>query len=379
MIKVAQVFGSLDAGGAESRMVDVFSVINRSQYEFIFISLDSKDKQFYESKIYSLGGRIIKLPSPRSESIFKHIWRLLRLFRQLKTEGLTVVHAHTSYHCGVVLMAAKMAGIPIRISHARTTSSINKGSFSSRCMIFIGRSLIKLFATAKCALNEETACALYGRKCYERGETIIVQNAIDLEKFREPIICAELSDLQSDTTVICHIGRFQPMKNHEFILNFFNRYHDENKNSKLVLVGDGPLKDTITAHAINLGIKNDVMFLGLRSDIPSILARTDLFIFPSIFEGLGGSVIEAQASGIPALISDSIPHNVDMGLELVHFLNLDAPLEAWIEQAKKMLSRPKKSFQDINNAFSSRNFTLANEIKQLTDIYENAHNNNNNI
>ena len=104
-----------------------------------------------------------------------------------------------------------------------------------------------------------------------------------------------------------------------------------------------------------------------------------MFIFPSIFEGLGGSVIEAQASGIPALISDSIPHNVDMGLELVHFLNLDAPLEAWIEQAKKMLSRPKKSFQDINNAFSSRNFTLANEIKQLTDIYENAHNNNNNI
>lgn len=379
MIKIVQVFGSLDAGGAESRMMDVFRAIDRSKFEFIFVSLDCKDNQFYESEIRSLGGRVIKLPSPRSENIVKHVRRLTALFRKLRLDGASVVHAHTSYHCGIVLMAARLAGIPVRVSHARTTSSLNRKSLVQKLSIGLGKTLINVFATVRCALNCETAEALYGRRCYELGKVEIIKNAIDITRFKNPGICAELSGLPSDTTVIGHIGRFQPMKNHEFILHFFIKFRAHNQNSKLILVGDGPLRVEIEAKVREAGLRDDVLFLGLRSDIPSILARVNLFIFPSKFEGLPGSVIEAQASGIPALVSDNLTHKMDMELGLVEYLSLDVSPDIWVEHAARMLHRRRPQFNEIYTAFDAKGFTLENEIRQLTNIYENTDNNNHDI
>lgn len=375
---IVQVFGSLDAGGAESRMMDVFRTIDRNKYTFVFISLDSKDNQFYESEILSLGGRIIKISSPRDVGIYRHLKEMIKMFKNLKSSGANVVHSHTSYHSGLVLLAARIAGISVRIAHARTTSSANKGSIVQKFMIEVGKYLIKINATHKLALNDETAIALYGQKA-DNLNIKILPNAIDLERYRTASTAEDLQDISSDCIVIGHIGRFQPMKNHKFLVDFFKEFNKKYKNSVLVLVGDGPIKEEIEQQVKNYGLNENVRFLGLRKDIADILKRVNIFVLPSYFEGLCGSVLEAQASAIPCLISNKVSTSVDMGLNLVKFLSLTENIAKWVTDAELSLNTKKPSFESIFSAFSQKGFTLESEIKKLTAIYENSHNNNHDI
>jgi len=379
MIKtIVQVFGSLDAGGAESRMMDVFRAIDRTKYKFIFISLDTKSEQFYEKDILSLGGKIIKISSPRDVGIIRHFKEMVSVFRHLYNQGANVIHSHTSYHSGLVLTAARIAGFKIRIAHARTTSSINKNSLSQRLQIWIGKYLIKMNATSRLALNDETAVALFGKKS-DGKNILVIPNAINLERYRLATPASDLSNIPTTSTVIGHIGRFQPMKNHKFVIDFFTEFKKRHDDSYLILVGDGPLLTEIQEYVNVLGIGKYVKFLGLRKDVPNILKRINLFLFPSLFEGLGGSVIEAQASGIPCLVSDSLPRNVDMGLQLVKFYDLNEPFSSWVAEAEQLLTLHKSDFEYIYNTFNDKGFTLDSEIKQLTAIYENSNNNNNDI
>lgn len=378
MKKVVQVFGSLDAGGAESRMMDVFRAIDRTMYEFIFISLDKKVNQFYEKEIVDLGGQVIKISSPREVGLKRHIKELYYVLRQLKNCGANIIHSHTSYHSGIVLTIAAKVGFKVRIAHARTTSSQNNNSIVQKMMIRLGKSLIKGFATYKLALNDETAEALYGKKV--DGRCIIqINNAINLDQYKELKIAEYLADIPKDTLVIGHIGRFQPVKNHRFVIDFFCEFKKLHENSLLILVGDGPLRVEIEDYVSKTGVNSSVRFLGLRNDIPSILARINLFLFPSFFEGLSGVVLEAQASGVPCLVSNSVPKNVDMEVGLVKFLSLNANKTEWISTADELLQMPCKSFDHIYSGFNAKGFTLENEIADLTEIYEDTYNNHHHI
>lgn len=376
MKTVIQAFGSLDAGGAESRMMDVFRAIDRSKYQFVFVSLDTSEGQFYEEEIRSLGAEIIKIESPRRTGVWRHFRQLHELFLSLKSAGKAdCVHAHTSYHIGIVLLAARRARIPVRIAHARTTSSINRGGFANKLMIAVGKRLIKSFATHRLALNEETALSLYGSV----SGIQIIPNAIPLKLYSEALPADIYADIPADATVICHIGRFQPMKNHEFLLKLFAEYLKEHPCSWLILVGDGPLRRSTESLAEDLGIYDRVIFTGLRRDIPQILSRASVFVFPSKYEGLGGVVLEAQSAGVGCVVSDTLPRNVDMGLDMVDFVSLEASVACWVEAIDNSLSKSRPDYEARYAAFDRRGFTLEHEIKLLTSIYENADNNHHNI
>lgn len=376
MKTVIQIFGSLNAGGAESRMMDVFRAIDRSLYRFIFVSLDTTEGQFFEDEIRSLGGEIIKIESPRQVGVWYHLKQLHALFVRLRTEGnADCVHAHTSYHIGIVLFAAYKARIPVRISHARTTSSINRGGLANKLIIAVGKKLIKSFATNKLALNEETALSIYG----STKDVQIIPNAIPLKLYSSAQASDIYTDIPASTKVICHIGRFQPMKNHEFLLKLFAAYINEHPDSWLILVGDGPLRPAMELLAKELGIDHCVKFTGLRRDIPQILSRASVFVFPSQYEGLGGVVLEAQAAGVNCVVSDTLPRNVDMGLGMVDFISLEVPLANWIKAIEKSLSKARPNYSLRYKAFDKRGFTLEHEIKLLKSIYENADYNHNNI
>ena len=379
MINIIQVFGSLNAGGAESRMLDVFRAIDRTKYQFIFVTLDTSDNQFYESEIRSLGGEIIKISSPRQVGVLKHLRQLREVFANLKTQGANVVHSHTSYHSGMVLAAAKAAGIKVRIAQARTTSSINKNTLSQKAMIAIGQRLLDIFATHRMALNEETAIALFGKRNYATGKVSIIKNAIPLKRFQDPKDCDDLAFLPKDAVVIGHIGRFSPMKNHRFLIDFYEEFYRKEPRAHLVLVGDGPLRKDIEYRVAEKGLTAKVHFMGLRKDIPSILKRVNLFVFPSIFEGLPGSVLEAKAAGIPCLIADTITPHVNMSLGLLKYVSLKAPMPKWIEYASMLLMIEHPPYQLRYDAFNSAGFTLEYELKQLIAVYENAYNNNDNL
>lgn len=242
-------------------------------------------------------------------------------------------------------------------------------------MIAVGKRLIKSFATHRLALNEETALCLYGSVSGVR----IIPNAIPLKLYSEALPADIYADIPADATVICHIGRFQPMKNHEFLLKLFAEYLKEHPCSWLILVGDGPLRQSAKSLAEDLGIYDRVKFTGLRRDIPQILSRASVFVFPSKYEGLGGVVLEAQAAGVGCVVSDTLPRNVDMGLDMVDFVSLEASVACWVEAIDKSLSKSRPDYEARYAAFDRRGFTLEHEIKLLTSIYENADNNHHNI
>lgn len=369
MVTVIQVFGSLGAGGAESRMMDVYRMIDHNHVQFTFICLNQAENQFYESEIQHLGGKIYKMPSPHDIGIIQHIYDLYKLFKYLKSENAIAVHAHTLYHCGIIMLAAKIAQIPIRISHARSTASLNSNSFIQKVFIHIGKTFIHLFATHRLALNTETAEFLYGKKAIKKGKIKILPNAIDLKCFEKNIEPTPPLDIPHNSIIIGHVGRFNAMKNHHFLIEFYDLFHQKYPNAHLVLVGGGPLKEEISQLVVNKRLDKQVHFLGLRKDVSALMSKFDIFILPSIFEGLVGSVLEAQAAGTPCLVSDSVSTSVDMGLGIVKFKNLNDPLEKWVETASKLLNNKIRCRKRITEAFKNKRFTIEQEIEDLYNIY----------
>ena len=266
-IKILQVFGSLGMGGAESRMMDVYRILDKEKFAFDFLSLSTAENQYYEAEIQSLGGKIIKIPSPRESGVFKHLKTLRKILRDGNYQA---VHAHTSYHCGLVMRVAKKEKVAVRISHARTTGSKQNNKLKALFFRF-GRFLINKYSTNKYAISKNAGDFLFGgNSTYE-----VVPNAIDLSRFVDGGTSREFLrenwGTKDETIVLGQIGRFDSMKNHSFSVKWFAEFATEHKNSLLVFVGDGVLRTEIEQQCKSLGIEERVRFLGIRNDIPQIL------------------------------------------------------------------------------------------------------------
>lgn len=364
-LRVLQVLGSLGMGGAESRIMDVYRHMDRSAVVFDYLTL-SLENQYYEDEIQALGGNVIKLESPRKCGIWRHFKQLRDCLRQ---GGYDVVHAQTSYHCGLVMLAAWLEGVPVRIAHARTTGSVHN-NLKIWMLSGIGRALIRHFSTVRLAVSRKAGDYLFGAGHYE-----VLPNAIDLPKYQnieDSKIVALRSTLRisAEQRVIGHIGRFDPMKNHFFLLNWFAHYREQHTDAVLLFVGDGPLRSDMERLARELGIMEHVRFAGVRNDVPELIHIFDILVFPSTFEGLGGAVLEAQAAGIPAVVSDRLPTEVDLNLGLVHFCPLEAPFERWNTEVDACIGLTR-DYETVNEAFFRRGFTLECEIQRLLEIYYN--------
>lgn len=365
-LKVLQIFGSLNMGGAESRMIDIYRNLDRDICDFDFLTMLKDDNQYYEAEIEKLGGNIIKIDSPRKSGIFKHI---ISLYKIIKRGKYNAVHAHTSYHCGIVAMAAFFAGAKIRISHSRTTGSKQKSKFK-RLFLSLGRSLVNIFSTHKFAISKDAGKFLFGKSKFQ-----VIPNAIDVDKYidvsnEEILSLKEEFKLSKDNFVVGQIGRFDPMKNHEFTIKWFAEFLKVKPNAILMLVGDGPLRQEIYKQCRTLEIEDKVIFTGVRGDVPKLIHVFDVMIFPSIFEGLGGVVLEAQAAGVPSVVSDNIPRETDLGLDMVNSCSLSASFDEWNDSVFNSLSKTKLKNQNIIEAFNQKGYSIASVSKKFIDTYK---------
>lgn len=366
MKKVAVVLASLEVGGAETRMLDILKNIDRKQYQLDFIILSDDENQFYESEVESYGAKVIKLNKPREISIFTHIRQLKSVFYE---EHYSVVHSNTSYHSGIVLMIAYISGVKTRIAHART-NNIRHNNLKNVIMTLIGKTLIKLFATDRLAISQESARFLFGNN----KKVKIVPDAININRFCyvSPQIVSltrEKLCIDKDTKIIGHVGRFDSAKNQEFVIRAFEAFHNEYYNSKLLLIGDGELINQCKKLAMDIGLKDDIMFLGRKSNVETFMHLFDVFLFPSKYEGLGNVALEAQAAGIPCICSTNVPQTVDMGMGLVSFLSLNMDMECWKDEIKKVIGQKITEPSIIFNAFSQNNYTIEKAIKLLSEVY----------
>lgn len=363
-LKVLQVFGSLNMGGAESRMMDIYRNIDRDVCEFDFLTMQT-DHQYYEDEIISIGGKIIKIDSPRKTGILKHISSLYKIMKSGKYDA---VHAHTSYHCGIVAMVAFFAKVPVRISHSRTTGTKQKSKLKS-VFLSLGRCLVNMFSTHKFAISSDAGKFLFGKSKFE-----VVPNAIDTNKYLDILpdgisqFKSELS-IAEDKTVIGQIGRFDSMKNHEFTLKWFLQFLKIKTDAVLVFVGDGPLRKDIEKQASELDIKDKVIFTGVRGDVPKFIHIFDVMIFPSVFEGLGGVVLEAQAAGVPSVVSDGVPHETDLGLGMVERCSLESDFCEWNNAILQSLSKQNVSQEEILYAFDNNGYSIKSVTEKFINTY----------
>ena len=325
-IIVAQIMGKWVGGGVEAVIMNYYRNIDRSKVQFDFICDEDSTNIPYD-EIKKLGGRVIICPP--YQKIFGYEKFLIDLF---KKNNYKIVHSNINALSVFPLRAAKKAGVPIRIAHSH--SATNKKEWKKNLMKQALRPFSKKYATDYFACSELAGRWLFGDKTFEQGKVTIINNAIDLDKFKydEKVRKEKRKELNinDDTLVVGHIGRFVAQKNHTFLIDIFSELHKKEKNSILLLIGQGPLMGEIKQKVDSLGISDSVKFLGQRDDVNELYNAMDLFLFPSLYEGLGMVLIEAQANGLPCIASIEVPKIADISNN-VQFYDLNDSIDIWLK------------------------------------------------
>lgn len=304
-IIVAQIMGKWVGGGVESVIMNYYRHLDRSKVQFDFICDEDSTRIPYD-EIKKLGGRVFLVP--KYQNLPKYLKALEKLFKE---NQYRIVHSNINTLSVFPLYAAKKVGVPIRISHSHSTS--NPKEWKRNLIKNILRPFSKRYATDYFACSELAGRYLFGNKAFDQGEVKIIHNAIDIEKFKfDEVARKKLRKefgIKDSTVVIGHVGRFVQQKNHTFLVDVFNEYYKKNPDSKLLLVGSGPLEDKIKKKVERLSLDNSVLFLGQRDDINKLYSVMDVFCLPSLYEGLPVVGVEAQAAGLPCVFSDKITND----------------------------------------------------------------------
>lgn len=324
-IRVLQIVTQMNIGGMESRLMELYRHIDRNKVQFDFYTC-RLTPGFYDDEINSLGGTVFYTSPLAVKNVLSIPDRFYSFFNIYK--NYLIAHCHLNQWCGLVLLGAKKAKIPIRIAHSRTALD----SLSIKNLI---KNIIKVpvnySATHKFAVSKKAGEWLFGKKCFSSGDVYIWPNAIDCKKFLfNPRIRDRIrKELNvGNSYVVMHVGNLRPEKNHMFILRIFRELRNKNENCILILIGSDNLNGSIQDEAKRLGIKDGVMFLGSCMNINELLQAADLFLFPSLYEGFPGAVLEAEATGLKCLLSDTITNEVDM-CGLIRYESLSDSEEKW--------------------------------------------------
>lgn len=361
-IRVAQIIGKWLGGGVESVVMNYYRNIDRSEIQFDFICDEDSTNIPYD-EIESLGGKVILIP-PYQKVIKYH----KELKRVLKEGNYKIVHSHINTLSVFSLFAAKCAGVPVRIAHSHSTT--NKKEKNKNLMKQLLRPFSKVFATDYMCCSELAGRWLFGDKEYDKGNVYLLNNAIDLDKFKyDEVVRREKRkelNIDDDTLVIGHVGRFVEQKNHRFLIDIFNEVHKQNEKSILLLVGQGPLMEEIKEKVKSLGIEDSVKFLGQRNDVSELYQAFDVFCLPSLYEGLPVVGVEAQATGLLCLFSDDMTKEIKV-LESTSFLSLEQSAKEWAEILLKSIENFER--KDTTIEFFNNGFDIKMEVKKLIKIY----------
>lgn len=335
-IRILHIVTYMGRGGLETLLMNCFRQIDREKVQFDFL-VHRPFRADYDDEIEALGGRIYRLPrlDPFSVSYRK---ALRDFFTQHKE--YRIVHCHLDCMSAIPLQIAGQCGVPVRIAHSHS-SNINRNLTYPLKLFY--RKQIPKYATHFFACS--TAA---GDFMFPHQTVTLVNNGIETEKFSfDPQVREQMRQALSlgNALVLCHVGRLVLEKNHGFLFEVFQALHEKVPNSKLLLVGDGPLEATLRQKVQSLGLQDAVSFLGVRSDVERILQASDVFLFPSLYEGLGMAAVEAQAAGLPCILSDRVPEACKM-TSLVHFLSLSSGAQAWADTILKQNTANRTSHRD---------------------------------
>lgn len=374
MIKVLYVMnGVFHKGGTEAVILNYYNNIDKKKIhiDFLVHGYEIECRDNFTHRYLEKNGSKVFYVTPRGESYFRNKKEVSDI---LQSNKFDIIHTHMDAAGAFVLREAKRAKIEIRMAHSHNTASTQKPknlkSYIHNLVLEYARFKIRNYATHYLACSEAAGEWLFGQENLRNGKVKVLRNAVDCEKlsFNKRMSQQKRKELNiNDKFVIGHIGRFAYQKNHEFIIKVFNEIYKRNKDVRLLLIGDGELKKRIEDKVKELSLEQAVLFLGLREDINDLLQAMDVFFLPSNFEGLPVVGIEAQAAGLPCIMSDHITREVDI-TGLVQFISLDESVEKWassVLEIKKSEKERENTLEKIRRA----GYDIKHNAKELESLY----------
>ncbi|MDV3427266.1 MAG: glycosyltransferase family 1 protein, partial [Bacillota bacterium] len=326
--KVLQIIGVLTVGGAETVAMNLFRYINKDIYEFHYIVFGDKIGSS-EAEMINMGAKIFHVNHP-SSNYFIYCRQLDQIIKE--NGPYEIVHSHTLFNSGFVMKIAAENGVKCRITHSHTTQNKVNSSMILKIYEKVMRYLIIKYSTHYAACSKAAGNYLFGEELFRR-EGIIIKNGIDAEKFKfnndiRRIIRKDLNI--SDCFVIGYVGHLAAVKNLDFLLDVFKQIHMVNPSSVLLLAGDGNERIKLENKIKEFNLEANVIMTGNIVNVNEMLSAMDVFVFPSLFGGLGTALIEAQANGLPCIVSDSIPDDAII-TDLIKTISLNNDIKLWAD------------------------------------------------
>lgn len=356
MIRVLNVAITDNLGGIERYLLNVYENIDRKTVHFDFIT--ECDTTPITDQIQNLGGEVFRVASA------KHVTQYIRdIYQVIQNGHYDIVYLHKNSAANILpLFIAKFCGTPRVIIHSHNTSPKTGGIFP-KILHYINRSAFRFFHVTKLACSKEAAYWMFGS---QNSDVTIIRNGIELNHFQlntnERKTLRRQYGISENTVVIGEIASFTREKNHTFLLDIYHRLVNENKKIPftLLLVGQGPLQDALEKKASMLGLSDQIIFAGSQKDVAPYLWAMDMFVMPSLHEGLPISAIEAQASGLPVCISANVDHDVDISGKVNYISNTD--IGSWVTSLSQVESR--KEFNHTSDCI----YDIRNTARMVEDV-----------
>lgn len=366
-MRILQVVSEMGptGGGVEVWLLQILRQIDRREFRMDFLVHTPQPKAFDE-EVRSLGSRVLSCIRPL------YLWRYPFEFRRIVRENgpYEVIHSHTLFG-GLVMRLAKGCGVPVRVAHSHSDVDgfrVDGDPFRGPFVRFTNR-WARTCATHRLGCSRRAVTAMFG----DANAGQVLYYGINLAPFRTPVdsrLVRDELDLPRDAFVVGHVGRFQPQKNHEFLIEIAEELIRRQPRTRLILVGDGPLRPEIEGKVRQLGLADRVHFLGVRRDVPRLLlGAMDTFVLPSHYEGLPLVGIEAQAAGLPCVLSDTITEELDIVPNLVRRASPARPASAWADLILRRETAPIPSRAQALAQLEQSPFDIRNAVSKLQEFY----------
>lgn len=354
-IRILQIVNYMGRGGLETMLMNYYRHIDREKFQFDFLTHRNQEAE-YDQEIQNMGGIIYRVPRVNPLSFSYHKEEMDVFLRH----KYRIAHCHMDCMSAFPLYHAKKAGVPIRIAHSHNKDQKKDIKYPVK---MICKGLIPRVANQLFACGTEAGNFMFGNHPFK-----IMKNAIKVKDyvFNDQVRNQVRQEFNlSNNIVLGNVANFSKQKNHTFLLDIFSIYHEMHKNSKLLLVGDGTGRTRIEEKICKLGLQDDVIMTGVRSDVNRILQAMDVFVFPSLYEGLGIVAIEAQASGLPCIISDEVPEEAIV-TELVRRLPLSEDAGIWASEIDKVVNVKRTNQEEC---IKQKGYDILSNTKWLEEFY----------
>ena len=364
MKRILQILGSTNRAGAETMIMNLYREIDRKKYQFDFLVFSDSGGD-YNSEIESLGGKVHRI---KSSNPLKRMFLLKKFL--ISNNQYQIVHCHTNFSNAFHLLAAKKAGVKMRIAHSHNTTDKSRNKLISFFYHRISRRIINYAATNFVSCGEKASNLLFPGQ----DKVLIIPNSVDIDHHAKVSLenknyLTQTFKISNDCLKLIQVGRMQSEKNHRFSIEIAYALKHKNINFKMFFVGTGELMNELITRVKNLNLEHHIVFLGLRSDVIQLMAGADIMLMPSLYEGFPVVLVESQAVGLPALISDTISEEVDLKVNCIFFESLQAPINNWIQKITTIQGASRMDNNQRKKILKNQGFDTKNNANKLIKFY----------